>query len=291
MARGVAEAPAEARTRPADASRAGGVSLTAVALLLASLAAPTASACGVLVVTPSQDRVVVAPGEVFVLRVGIEKDDPDVGRASITVAAPPGWSAVASNPTPVLSGRDPLLTSVNIVAPQRGTGVTEGDVVVSVETACEGTPAVSTGGARVRVEVEPLSPALLALLAGLGILGVGALLAVGVVSRIAGVGVTSVEPERRLAPGETASFRLVVENKRTVPERITLAVGAVPEGWSVVVPAPQLDLEPREEKEVWLAVRAPVDAVAGTEADVVVHAALKDEPRRAAAIVLRARVA
>lgn len=258
-------------------------------LLFALLAAPASAACADVVLTPSADTLVVPPGEARVLRLGIEKDDEDVSRATLTVSAPPGWSAEASNPTPVLDGRDPVLTSISVVAPERGTGVTEGEVVVAIEVPCDDGPA-TTQRVVVLVQVEPLSPRLLGWLAGLGILGIGALLGVGVVSRLAGVGVTSADPDRALAPGQTASFRLVVENKRTVPERVTLAVGALPDGWSVVVPAPQLDLEPREEKEVWLAVRAPTDAVPGAEAEVVVHAALKDEPRRAAAVVLRARV-
>lgn len=262
----------------------------AVLLLWALLAAPAAATCGAITLTPSADHLVVPPGEVRVLRFGIEKADEEVARASITVTAPPGWSAVASNPTPVLDGRAPVLNAISVVAPARGTGVTEGEVVVTVETVCEGAEEGATASAAIRVEVEPLSRGLVGLLASLGVAGVVVLLGIGVVSRLAGVGVTSAEPDRVVAPGATASFRIVVENKRTVPERVTLAVGALPAGWSVVVPAPELDLEPREEKEVWLAVRAPVDARAGTETDVVVHAALKEEPRRAAAIVLRARV-
>lgn len=232
----------------------------------------------------------MGPGDASAIRVFVHKDGAGVARATITVQAPPGWAAAPANPELVLEGNVPASTALTVLAPERGTGVTDGDVILRAAIDCpDGSEASSAIG--LRVGVAPLSPRLLAGLAGVGVAGLGALAAWRWASRLAGIALRAPEREQTVAAGATARFRVVVENRRTVGERVTLAVAALPDGWSAVQPAPELLLEPREEKEVWLAVQAPLAARAGSSVDVVLHAALKEEPKRAAALVLTARVA
>lgn len=267
----------------------GRASLLAAAALL--LAAPVAAAeCLGAVVSPELERVVLRPGDTASVRLALENRNDVPGRAILEVEPPPGWTAEAANPAPLLSPKAGALTTLTVVAPERGTGVTSGEIRIRVVVACEGTEETTPTQATLAVAVTPLAPGLVGWLAALGILAVGGLTAYRMVARLAGVHVRCDEPDLTLAPGGVASFRVVLENRRTVAEDVTLAVGPVPEGWTATPAAPELGLDAREEKEVWIAVRAPVEARAGDAASVVVHAALKNDPRRASAVALTARV-
>lgn len=264
------------------------VLLVAAGLLL--LAPAASAACLAAVVSPEIDRIVLGPGDTASVRLAIENRNDVPGRALLLVTPPPGWTAEPANPAPLLSPKAGALTTLTVVAPERGTGVASGEIEIRVVVTCEGTGETAPSTAALAVAVTPLAPRLVAWLAALGVLAVGGLAMYRFLGRLAGVHVRCEEPHRDVASAGVASFRVLVENRRTVPEEVTLAIGPVLEGWSATPAAPELSLDAREEKEVWIAVRAPPDARPGDAASVVVHAALKNEPRRASAVALVARV-
>lgn len=236
------------------------------------------------------------PGSRFVLQFAVENPNgPPVESvtARLYTTAPQGWTAslaeTAFTLTPGLSKIDPL----TVTAPRRGSGVASGEISVSVQFTCH-----RAGGVDARaIDVAKFGVALTAirvpwvLVAGLV---AGALAVAGVVWIVRrtqpGVTVASAAAEKALAPGKAVHFPLVVGNRRREPDAIALALADAPSGWSAHLAVPELELEGREEREIWLSVRAPAEARAGDEAAFTVRAVSRRRPRDVASLAVRARV-
>lgn len=95
------------------------------------------------------------------------------------------------------------------------------------------------------------------------------------------------EPLKMVRPGRGASFPVVVRNPSREAVSAQLEVGAVPEGWSAFMPLPDLQLAPREERNLFLMVRAPEEAQAGQAVDVEVT--VRDAARPSRDVVVRVR--
>jgi hypothetical protein len=99
------------------------------------------------------------------------------------------------------------------------------------------------------------------------------------------------EPLKPVKPGKGTSFPVELRNPGDKPARLTLNVGAVPEGWSAFLPLPEIQLAGREARSLWLMVRAPPSAQPGQTVDVEVSATDPARPgERARSMRVRAEV-
>lgn len=98
------------------------------------------------------------------------------------------------------------------------------------------------------------------------------------------------EPLKTLKPGKGASFPISLANPSADPLRAELEVGAVPEGWTAFLPLPDLQLAPRESRNLFLMVRAPDDAAPGETVDVEVSVRNAARPDRPTLLRVRAEV-
>ena len=69
--------------------------------------------------------------------------------------------------------------------------------------------------------------------------------------------------ERAIEPGKSAKFTFTVHNRRGKPATYALAGLGLPDGWSLHLALPQVDVEPGEEKTLWAIVRAPPTVAPG----------------------------
>lgn len=98
------------------------------------------------------------------------------------------------------------------------------------------------------------------------------------------------EPLKQVKAGRGASFPIEVRNAGGEALTAQLEVGAVPEGWSAFMPLPDVQLAPRESRNLFLMVRAPEQAGVGDAVDVEVTVRNAARPGKAATVRVRAEV-
>lgn len=236
------------------------------------------------------------PGSRFVLQFAVDNpNEPPVESvtARLFTTAPQGWTAslaeTALTLTPGASRIDPL----TVTAPRRGTGVASGEIAISVQVTCHRAGGVDARSlATTSFDVQLTAIRVPWLLVGALVLATLAATAVVWVVRRSqpGVVVASSASEKPLAPGKGTHFPLLVGNRRREPDAIALSLADVPAGWTAHVAVPELELEGREEREIWLSVRAPAEARPGDEATIRVRAVSRRRPRDVASVDVRARV-
>lgn len=98
------------------------------------------------------------------------------------------------------------------------------------------------------------------------------------------------EPLKLVRPGRGASFPIEVKNGAQANVTARFEVAAVPAGWSAFMPLPDVQLAPRESRNLFLMVRAPEDAIDGDAVDVEVRIRDVSEPGKPTNLRVRAEV-
>lgn len=269
--------------------------LVAASVLAVPALAQQEEACRRPVVEPAAGPDSWSPGQRFVMPVFIvnENEAPvESVTARLDVVPPPGWSASLARSSFTLGPENFTVEPLTITAPQRGTGLPAGDVVLTVHLTCHRAGIDFNAQTSVTFPVE-LTPARIPwLLLGAGLVAVLVVVSVvwSVRARLPRVSVRSSQPARVVPPGKGVQFPLVVGNRRREPDGIVLQVTDLPEGWGAHLAVDELELEPREERALWLRVRAPPGAALGEEHVLIVRAASRKHPREVAFLHVRARV-
>jgi hypothetical protein len=212
--------------------------------------------------------------------------------AVVTTKEPAGWRTTIAPREVTLSSATPFsLTSLEITAPNRGSGAAAGNITLLVTFVCTSGDIATTRSTTRVIEVElkgfeapwPLVlGGFLVLLAGVAILGVRRLRR--------GVALSAAAPDRTVEAGKSVKFTFLVENRRGKPQRFAVIALGVPEGWSVHLALEDLALEPGEEKTLWAILKAPATALPGTEADVQLRLESPKAPRESVATRVRVKV-
>jgi hypothetical protein len=98
------------------------------------------------------------------------------------------------------------------------------------------------------------------------------------------------EPLKLVRPGRGTSFPVSVRNPSQETLVAQLEVGAVPEGWSAFMPLPDIQLAPRESRNLFLMVRAPETASDGDTVDVELAVRNAARPEKVSYVRMRAEV-
>lgn len=216
----------------------------------------------------------------------------DVVRATVTTTAPAGWSATAAQRELTLGPRNVSVDVLAITAPTRGAGAPSGNITLLVTFVCT-TGAIQTSASTsstLEVRIEEFSAPWPIVLTGFLALIVGVTL-LGVRRLRRGVALTPTQPERPVEPGKSVKFTLLIENRRGKPQKLKFAPGPIPAGWSIHLALSEVDLEPGEEKSLWVILRAPATATPGEEVSVDLRLdSPRGGPRDGAVATIKARV-
>lgn len=235
------------------------------------------------------------PGGAYHLLFSIENPNGahvDAVRATITTTTPAGWTATVGQRELTLAPKAvaPQNTLV-VVAPHRGSGEASGSITLLVTFVCtSGDVQTSASSHQVLgVAIEPFQAPWPVVLVSFLALATGVVL-LGIRRLRRGVAFACHVPERLVAPGKSAKFELVVENRRGRPQRFHLLPVGVPSGWQIHLALDEVGLEPGEEKKLWVLLKAPAQALAGEEAVVTLRLEHAKGPRESAKVQVRARV-
>ncbi len=217
-----------------------------------------------------------APDETRTGTLSITNPNSFDGEAEVTLEAPAGWSALLGRSTVTVPAGNTTTVDVTVASPTEGSGVSRGDVVATVTLTCNvgvlGDPSTGTVESVQTVQVaEEGLPWAAVLLAGVALVG-GTAGAVALRSRRLAVELACHRPLLPVAPGGNVSFPIAVANRRSEPDTVQLRVLDVPDGWRAFVPVPEVELGPREDREIALVVRAPEDAGSGEQVTLTVEA-------------------
>lgn len=242
-------------------------------LLLAALPpaeAQQAGACQAPILAVPLAPASFSPGATYSLPFAIENPNDasvEVVRADVKVTTPDGWTATPARREVTMEAGQVQSNVLAITAPSRGTGAARGNITMSVAFVCvtgvvdrPSLPAEHVFDVRIRAFEAPwpvVLGILLALAGGVAVLGVRRLRR--------GVALVPTARERPVAPGKSAKYTFVVENRRGRPGRYHLLASGLPEGWTIHLALPEVDLEPGEEKTLWAIVRAPATATPGAD--------------------------
>jgi uncharacterized membrane protein len=250
--------------RSASAATAAVVLALALAPALA-LAQEQTSACRapVLSVQPVPDAF--EPGSSTTILFAVQNDNQqppvDAVRATVTTTAPAGWSATPAQREMTLAPRGQQLVPLAITAPNRGSGQPAGNITLTVLFVCTSgdiQTSASTSAA-IAVQIVQFEAPWSLVLAGFLVLAAGVAV-LGYRRFRRGVALWPLTPERSVEPGKSAKFTFNVENRRGKPQRFRVETTGAPEGWSVHRALDELELEPGEEKTLWIILRAPPGA-------------------------------
>lgn len=235
-----------------------------------------------------------APGSSVAIQFAIENPNGphvDAVRATVTTTAPAGWSATVAQRELTMAPNDWEVDVLALTAPNRGSGQAAGSITLLVTFVCTNGEIQTSASTTQTIDVEisqlsvpwPLVLGAFAVLAsGVAILGARRLRR--------GVSVTVSPEEKPVEPGKSAKFTVTVHNRRGKPQRLTFLATGVPEGWTTHLALEDVELEPGEEKALWVLLKAPPAAIAGTVAEVALRL---ESPRGAGESVatrVRARV-
>lgn len=275
-----------------------GLVLVLALLVAAPVAAQQQEACRPPRLLVSEGPESWDPGATFTYQLAVENNnEPPVESvtARVDVAAPAGWSVALSQTSILLRPGDAPVVAVTVTAPQRGTGVATGELLLNVQFTCHRTGA---GGFDTRASASTSVPvALEAIDVPWVIVITGALIIGGATAglyamrwRKGPLGLESDAPDKPVAPGSAVQFPVRVANRRRAPDVVTLTVTGTPPGWSSHVAVPELSLEGREERDLWVSLRAPRDAPFGEEVTVTLHARPKRDEKAEQSVQLTVRV-
>lgn len=257
-----------------------GRALLAAALLVAALAllaapATAQSGCDAPELTLEETPGTFQPQGTTTLAVTITNPNPVAADATFTLNAPAGWTTGQERQTVTVASGSSEEIRFTVTAPAQRQGVAQGRVVAESSLQCNYTftmPTSSVASTSFDVAVEQSSTPWTTMLAG-GVILVGGVFAVlAVRSRRASLELDCAEPLKEVSAGRGASFPLHLVNRRGEPDTVRLELLEVPEGWSAFVAVPEIELEPKEERELWLMIRSPPEASAGESATVTVEA-------------------
>ncbi len=270
-----------------------------VAALVASLPTTVAQqeeACRRPVVLAADGPAAWEPGSRFPIQIAIENPN-EAPVETVTVraeaSAPPGWSALLAWSSLTIGPGNHPLNTLTVTASQRGSGLDAGEIVVTVRFTCHHPGDLQANAQASLVLPVALAPARVPWLLVGGIALAAIAVAGGLYAwraRLPRVGIKAVHAERALPPGKGGQFPLVVANRRREPDGVILAVTDVPAGWSAHLAVDEIDLEPREERSLWVMVRPPPNARPGDAAALTVRATSRKNPREVAYAEVRARV-
>lgn len=252
------------------------------------------AACRAPILSIQDPPVPFDPGQSVTLLFAIENPNGrnvDGVRATVTTTAPAGWSATAAQRELTLQPNDAQVDVLAVTAPNRGSGQRAGNITLLVTFVCSNGEIQTTASTteNVPVEISPLSvpwPIVLgafALLAG----GVGAL-ALRRLRR--GVSLSVAAPEREVEPGKSVKFTLHLHNHRGRPERFTFLATGLPEGWTAHLALVDVELEPGEEKTLWVILKAPADAPVGSTVEASLRLESPRGARESTGVRVRAKV-
>lgn len=260
--------------------RAAGAAVL-LALLATLLAAPSSAAqaqgaCQAPVLAFPQAPRSYDPGGAFDLPFAIENpNDPsvEVVRADVKVTTPDGWTAIPARRELTLGPFDAEQNVLAITAPSRGTGAPAGNITVSVSFVCvtgvvqrTSAPAEHVLPVSIRSFEAPWS----LMLGAFAVLALG-VAALGIRRLRHSVGISPTQRERPVQAGKSVKFTLVVENRRGKPGRYRFAAERIPEGWTAHLALDEVELEPGEEKTLWVILKAPPQAPPGADATVTLR--------------------
>lgn len=272
-----------------------------LAILLVLVVAPAvaqdggaqAEACRPPVLAVQQPPGAFTPGDAYNLLMAVENPNRapvESVRATLTTTAPAGWTATPAQRELTLGPQNVSITTLAVTAPNRGSGAGGGNVTILVTFICTSGDIQTSASASesLAVELRAFAPPWPL------VLGVFAVLAAGVtilgIRRLQrSVGLVALGDAREVAPGRSVKFTYAVENRRGRPQRLILAASELPPGWTLHLALETLDLEPGEEKNIWIILKAPSQALHGDE--VPVRLRLLAGAREVAAADVRARVA
>jgi hypothetical protein len=270
-------------------------------LLLLGWATPSASAqeeqaegCRAPVLSMQDAPSAYGPGTTMNLLFAIENRNiapVDTTKATVSTTTPAGWTATPSQRELTLGPGAVSWDVLALAAPHRGTGEPRGNVTLLVTFVCtSGDVQTSASSTLVfPVEVQSFQAPWPLVLAGFLLLA-GGVVVLGIRRLRRGVALSCKTPERLVAPGKSAKFELIVENRRGKPQRLHFLAIGVPEGWQVHLALDDVELEPGEEKNLWALLKAPPSAQPGDEAQVTLRLVGRDTAREGAATTVRARV-
>lgn len=250
--------------------------------------------CRAPVLTMQQWPERFSPGSTVNLQFSVENRNiapVETTRATISTTTPAGWSATPAQREMTLGPNDVQFDVLAVAAPHRGTGEAGGNITLLVTFVCAGGDIQTSASETLTFPVQvsgfqapwPLVLAgFLVLAAGVGILGIRRLRR--------GVAIACKTPERLVAPGKSAKFEVLVENRRGKPQRLTLLALGVPPGWQMHLALEDVELEPGEDKNLWAILKAPPMAEPGEEATVTLRLVGRGASREGASTVVRARV-
>lgn len=270
--------------------------LVAPALAMSALAQQE-EACRPPRLLVSQGPAEWAPGGTFTYQLAVENDNVapvESVTARLDATAPAGWSVSLSQTSVILRPEDAPVVAVTITAPQRGTGVATGEITISVQFTCHRSGAVDTRASAVTTIPVDLAEVRVPWLLLAGATGLIASVSLGVWAirwRQGPVGLEATVDEKPVVPGKSVQFPLRVANRRRAPDTVRFTVENAPDGWTSHLAVPEIGLEGREERDVWVALRAPVEARYGDEVTVTVTAAAARSSRPPVNVRVTARVA
>ncbi len=212
-------------------------------------------------------------------------------RATITTTTPAGWTAAAAQRELTLGPRNVSYDVISVGAPHRGTGEPGGNITLHVTFVCTSGDVQTSSSASLvlPVVVRGFQAPWFLVLASVSALTIGVII-LGIRRLRRGVAVTCASPERLVAPGKSAKFEIVVNNRRGKPQRFELAALGIPPAWQAHLALDEVDLEPGEEKTLWVLIKAPPNAHAGDEATVTLRLQNLVGSREGASTVVKARV-
>lgn len=301
------------------------LSTLALVLLVVPLAAgqvpPSAPpACGPIAATAVAPAT-LGPGEAGTVTLTITNTGarPVTATASMVLLGPgtggsSGWTGGGDKTVqvPAASGSTPGSATAEFGVGAEGEAIAEVTVSFSVTGACaapipgvdcpQSACVTNEAAASQRIRYEAPEPGLqIPFLAGLDLrpevviallvlLGILASIPLLLRKRPRALSADCAEPLKTLKPGKGASFPIAVTNPSPDAIRADLEVGAVPEGWTAFLPLPDLQLAPRESRNLFLMVRAPDDAAPGETVDVEVTVRNAARPDRPSLLRVRAEV-
>ncbi|MBI4393239.1 MAG: hypothetical protein HY556_05510 [Euryarchaeota archaeon] len=208
----------------------------------------------------------------------ISLDAQGAGAGSVTVFAPSAADA-PKTPTFTISG----ILSCSNASGNIGTANSNQQLAFK--------PVLNVSGTNETVGPEPPPPdgnALLITVIALAIVAGAAYLVL--TTKPVGVRLKTAEGTKELAPGRGASFPVVLQNRSDKADTAVFKVAEVPAGWSAFMALPEIQVGPKEEKNLWLMVKAPPDAKEGESVKVALEAKSKSSPNKVARIELVAKV-
>ncbi|HLE96462.1 MAG TPA: hypothetical protein VI997_03755 [Candidatus Thermoplasmatota archaeon] len=283
----------------------------ATLVLVAALVTPFAQAqvptlCQAPNVSIAPARLDLASGQAAWVNVTVRNNNAGnfPGAGELEIAPPPGFAAEPmSAQFPSLAGGSQAVVAVKVTALDTAPAGTTRQLTAVATIVCgqgqisqESAPTEATSDLVVAPGGETGLDGVLGVLTRPVTVAIGGLALVILVGAVAlkgrreGFGLVCPEPRKSLRPGRGTSFPLEVVNRAGATDTATFEVAEIPEGWTAFTALPEVQLGPREARTLWLMVRAPVGAPAGTKAEVRVRAKSKSHPKRASELVLHAEV-